>query len=143
MRSEMARTWRLQAQVLARIADYLARLGPAQGPLAAKLGVRQQEISRLKRGDWKNPPLDVLDGVARAFGTTLVALLSEHAVDARPSWEVDLYAAVARLDEPAAEHVKWLLRREDARQGTARVESPPRSRQRTASKTTRKGGSGG
>lgn len=137
MRAKMTKALPLQAHVLERVAGYLGRLGNAQGPLAEKLGIRQQDVSRLKRRQWKNPPMDVLDGVARAFGTTLAEILTER-VDARPDWEIDLYAAVARLDRAAAEHVRWLLAREDARQGAESDAQPPQGRKRSTAATRTK-----
>lgn len=111
MRANMGSAETLDAYIRRRLRPYLEHA--SQGAVAASAGIRQQQVSDYKTGQWKNPPLDVLDRLARAFGFTLAGLLAEMpTTDERPAWQRRLYAAVASIaTEADAEPVLWVTRR--------------------------------
>lgn len=72
MPAAMGKSVSVDDLVRLRLAHYLS--GADQSAVAAAAGIRQQQVSDYKRGEWKRPPLDVLDRMARAFGLSLAAL---------------------------------------------------------------------
>jgi hypothetical protein len=62
-------------QVISKI---LLRSGVSVGDLARRLGVSEGQIAVWTRGD---PPLSVVDSVARACATNLAAVLAEPDLD--------------------------------------------------------------
>lgn len=52
--------------------------GPTQEDVATLVGVPQQRISDLASGEWRNPPLDVLNDVLGAYNVTLAQLLAGY-----------------------------------------------------------------
>jgi transcriptional regulator with XRE-family HTH domain len=138
-RADMSSPDTLDAYVRRRLTPYLE--GASQGALAAAVGLRQQQISDYKRGQWKQPPLDVLDRLARAFGLTLAGILAEMpAEDARPAWQRRLYTAIAGIaTEEAAQPVLWVTGRAQGAPTETASTSPPRvDRRGSTSRTARK-----
>lgn len=131
MRADMGSADTLDAYIRRRLRPYLE--GASQSAVAASAGIRQQQVSDYKTGQWKNPPLDVLDRLARVFGFTLAGLLAEiPGVDERPPWQRRLYAAVASIaTEADAEPVLWVTRRLGAAP-TDGASTAPRRAGRTA-----------
>ena len=139
MRADMGSAETLDAYIRRRLRPYLE--SASQGAVAASAGIRQQQVSDYKTGQWKNPPLDVLDRLARVFGLTLAGLLAEQpAADERPAWQRRLYAAVASIaTEADAEPVLWVTRRLAADPADDASASPRRAgRTAPTAPTTRK-----
>ena len=58
----------LRAQVMVRLEQHLAKLGWSQTETAAKLGINQPRVSRLRSGAWKDFSLDMLLTLAARAG---------------------------------------------------------------------------
>jgi transcriptional regulator with XRE-family HTH domain len=67
----------LDAFLLAEVRLCLAQLEGSQEELGARFGLTQKQMSRIRTGDWKNPPASVLDAIAKAAGASLIDLIAK------------------------------------------------------------------
>lgn len=68
----------------ARLAAAVKDLGGTQEAKAQRLGITQKEVSRLERQERVTPPASLMERVFHEAGTSLIAVLAEHAGTAAP-----------------------------------------------------------
>lgn len=68
----------LTARVRERLAALLKQHQLTESAVARATGERQQDVNRFFQGEWKNPPLQFLDSLARVFHYTLADLMRDE-----------------------------------------------------------------